>query len=745
MNATLERNAQRWLLASLALFSFFAVFSIALQNLVFIAVAAWVVVRTVRRDWAWPKSAITWPLLGLACGLVLASVLEGSVNGSLFGFRKVALAVIFFAVAGAALPGVKLDRYVNLFLAGATVCGLWSIASHLAGWDGGRARSFSGDYMAAGGMYMMALALAVARFFGEKGRGRLVWIGSSTVLALALLFTYTRSSWIAAAAAILLLGLVYDWRLPAAVAVGAILLLLIFPQNPISQRAFTVTSKYTSSNVERKYMWDSGWKMFRDRPWLGYGVDNLGKYYGRYVRPEAIEQSPPHVHNTLLQLGINGGILAVLFYLAWVWAVLASGWQAWLRTRKTSPSRAAAMLGITAAFLGFVVNGFFEFNFGTAQVITIVYFLTGLLAAFAREETAAQQESRPAFILPAKPKILCLRPRFRGDVLMASIVPRLIKRDYPKARVDLLTEPPAAEVAAGEPAWDEVLVLPRGDGRAWWQMVRKIRRRHYDAVIDLFGNPRTVMLAAVSGSLMKIGPKVRVWDALLDIRTQADQPGPRPAWESFLDTLRSLGFKQLSLRPRWEVQGSDRAWAEQFVREQKLGGGKLLGLFAGGSHPAKRWPLGQFMEVSRRIYQDLGVKSVFVFGPAEAALKKEYQHARGKGSWCAENLTPGQLAALWERCAVVLANDAFPMHMGPAVNTPTLGLFGPGEPTIWFPYPEQNGHRALHHPPECWPCYKDQCGKTVCWERLTVDEVVDAVKERIEKSDPSDRSNRSDR
>jgi ADP-heptose:LPS heptosyltransferase len=61
------------------------------------------------------------------------------------------------------------------------------------------------------------------------------------------------------------------------------------------------------------------------------------------------------------------------------------------------------------------------------------------------------------------------------------------------------------------------------------------------------------------------------------------------------------------------------------------------------------------------------------------------------------------------------------------VGTPTVGLFGPGEPAVWFPYSEKNGHRFLHAAPECWPCHQDICEDNICWRELAVGQVVEAV------------------
>jgi ADP-heptose:LPS heptosyltransferase/O-antigen ligase len=715
----LARAAERVAGWALPGFALSAVASIALQNLVFLALAAWLLAMAWRRRWALPATPLNWPLFLLGSALLVSSLLAGHVNGSLFGLRKVGLMAVFFLTAAVAREPLFARRYLDLYIIGAAACAVWSIAVHLLGWDDGRAQSFSGDYMAAGGMYMLALILATARALFADGRARWNWWGAAALLALALGFTYTRSSWLGALAGLALVAGLKDWRLPAIGAAALVLFLLAFPHSPIAERAFTVTSKYTSSNVERRYMWDTGWKLFRDRPWLGYGVDNLGEHYGRYVHPEAIEQNPPHVHNTLLQLALNGGIPAAGAYLWWLAAALALGLTAWRRQLAKAPERAGAALGVAGAVLAFAVNGLFEFNFGTSQVITIVYFLTGLLPALA--------VPGPEWALPRRPRVLFLRPRFSGDVLLASTVPRLLKEAFPGARAELLTEPSSASAAQGAPFWDEVLTLPRRGAGDRFRTLNELRRRDYDAVCDLFGNPRTAQLAAVCGARVKIGPEARGWDLVYHVRTRPNRPGPRPAWEAYFDALRVLGVKPGQARPSWAVTPRDLAWAERFLAERRIRPRRALGIFAGATHPAKRWPLDRFLTVARRAGRELALRPVFVFGPAEADLRREFDRTAGKYFLQVRDLTPGQVAALWSLCAAVVSNDAFPMHLGPAVGTPTLALFGPGDPKVWFPYPPAAGHRVLHIAPTCWPCHRDVCQDNICWRELTPDLVMEAL------------------
>ena len=79
-----------------------------------------------------------------------------------------------------------------------------------------------------------------------------------------------------------------------------------------------------------------------------------------------------------------------------------------------------------------------------------------------------------------------------------------------------------------------------------------------------------------------------------------------------------------------------------------------------------------------------------------------------------------------------VGNDAGPMHIAAAVGIPTIGIFGPGEENIWFPYRTQEGCVALRKDVPCHPCHLDFCNREgdlymECMKLLAVKEVFEAA------------------
>ena len=126
-------------------------------------------------------------------------------------------------------------------------------------------------------------------------------------------------------------------------------------------------------------------------------------------------------------------------------------------------------------------------------------------------------------------------------------------------------------------------------------------------------------------------------------------------------------------------------------------------------------------------------------GPKDVEVVQHVRDLAGGALRTFIGLPLRQLAALYAAAEVVVSNDAGSMHIAAAVGTPTIGLFGPGEEDIWFPYDAAAGHTALRKDVPCHPCHLDVCtregeGFMECMKLLTVDEVTRAVEAALNRS-----------
>ncbi len=130
---------------------------------------------------------------------------------------------------------------------------------------------------------------------------------------LALLFTYTRSAWLAwvLAMAVVLLFTRPRW---IAYAVPVAIVFLTFAPLPIFARFASVFDTKQESNFDRIRMVQAGVEIIRDYPLFGVGPANIKQIYPLYRMHDAPRYRVPHLHNNVVQIWAERGIVALGAY-----------------------------------------------------------------------------------------------------------------------------------------------------------------------------------------------------------------------------------------------------------------------------------------------------------------------------------------------------------------------------------------------------------------------------------------------
>jgi len=187
---------------------------------------------------------------------------------------------------------------------------------------------------------------------------------------LALLLTYTRSAWLGWIVAVAVL-LIVKWPKALAWAVPVAILAISLAPLPFFSRVISSFDIKQSSNLDRIRMAEAGVEIIKDYPLLGVGPANVKEVYPLYRKHDAPRFRIPHLHNNVIQLWAERGVLALVAYLFLQFLFLrkcARGWR--------GPNARFAEVGVAVA-VAMATAGMFEFNFGDTEVF---YLLLDILA-----------------------------------------------------------------------------------------------------------------------------------------------------------------------------------------------------------------------------------------------------------------------------------------------------------------------------------------------------------------------------
>ncbi len=338
-------------------------------------------------------------------------------------------------------------------------------------------------------------------------------------------------------------------------------------------------------------------------------------------------------------------------------------------------------------------------------------------------------------------KVLIIRPRFLGDLILATGLVNVLRQENPNREVWFLTEQPYSEALQNYPGVAGVLAFEarrKNNPFYLWGFYRELRRLQFDAVLDLFCNPRTAQMALISGAKVRVGFDMRgrswAYTVLAPPSSTLPASGRRPVTEAYLDQVRVLGLKPASpYKTALAVTDEETAHVRKlFERAGIKPGQKVAALSPGASWPAKRWPLERFIELGFWLQRE-GIRPLYLFGPQEAGMVGEFESHMDKDWLLINQPNIRGLMAFIQAADALVANDSGPMHVGPAVGTPTIGIFGPGEPEIWFPYGDP--HQAAYAEIGCSHCGLDYCNFMACMDHLETREILGKVLNMLGKKE----------
>jgi heptosyltransferase-3 len=342
-------------------------------------------------------------------------------------------------------------------------------------------------------------------------------------------------------------------------------------------------------------------------------------------------------------------------------------------------------------------------------------------------------------------KVLVLKLRNFGDVLLTAPVFRALKGTFPSVQTTALVNSGMGDVLAGNPEVDDIISFQRVPKEAGLKsrlaanaaLFTEVRSRGFDMTVDLTSGDRPAIISYLTGARYRLaadpGPKASWWKRRLYTHLAPKDWSPHTVLQN-MAVLSHFGITTNDLSVNFHVPPADREKIAQLLTAAGISDSDRLVHI----HPTSRWLFKCWDEgkMGATIHWliDKGFKVVLTTSPdpreMEVARRIMTRVPASVGLLPLLGETSlKELAAISCRAELFFGVDSAPMHIAAAVGTPVVALFGPTGAYNWGPwdneaaacvaagpqYPARNGmqtsgiHTLIQQEGTCVPCGRDGC------------------------------------
>ena len=340
-------------------------------------------------------------------------------------------------------------------------------------------------------------------------------------------------------------------------------------------------------------------------------------------------------------------------------------------------------------------------------------------------------------------KILIFRTGSLGDSVCALPAIYSIRKNYPDAQIDILTNAGAENLVSLGAIIDRKFVneiinyfgMPKKD------LFKKLKEKNYDLFIQLpqydagmIRQLRDIFIAKGLGVKFVFGWQIGSTQFLA--KYQAKFIKFENERDRLLGILEKNGSKSFGLHfPLGFTPGIENKIAEVMkLRNVILSGDEggisenmqhNIGLVVGAKRPQNRWPIEYFKEVAEYLL-DKKYNILLFGGPEDYELAEQIKGER-VFNFCGK-LSPLETAELMKYCKLVISNDTGPMHLAYAVGTPLIAIFSSRDYAgKWFPPANEKNIVFRNNDVYCANCFNEEVNGNKCLREIIPQKIIERL------------------
>ena len=283
-----------------------------------------------------------------------------------------------------------------------------------------------------------------------------------------------------------------------------------------------------------------------------------------------------------------------------------------------------------------------------------------------------------------------------GDFLLSTPVFRAIRAKFPDAFVAIVARKYTSQLVENHRHLNKVITFYE-NGRDWnlkyahsfWKSIRQ----NYDLAIVLNTISHSLtsdLIARFSKAKYVLGPEHILYKGTnrnffynlsASYRDEIISQSERN-----VDIIKAIGCDTTDYTQEITITAQETEIALQKLMSFGWDGkSEFVAIHPGAGKIPNRWPIEKFVKVATKIYDEFGYVIFLMWGPNEAELGQVFLDSCEIPVIAGVEANIKIFAALLSLCKLLVCNDTGVMHVGAAVGTPLVSIFGPTDPVQWKP------------------------------------------------------------
>lgn len=325
-------------------------------------------------------------------------------------------------------------------------------------------------------------------------------------------------------------------------------------------------------------------------------------------------------------------------------------------------------------------------------------------------------------------KLLLIKTGAFGDIVLVSVSINIVSKFFADYEIYLLTALQYKEIYKNCRFIKEIFSLPPGKNPlSFFKFIKSLRKRHFDLIFDLQGNLKTNFYSFLLGGKKRIGLYKKNAGKFFLTRGIKKSSDTDPVIAQIELWKKIVGTDVVGKPEIWISDQTTRNF-DEFLEIHGLQKKNYI-VFHPSASPeweTKLWLIENWISLGKILSQKgfpivlIGDKNAIKLNSKILASIETAVDFTGKTDFF-------QLALLIKHSKCLITTDSGPMHVGAAVGTETIAIFGPTNPALHCP----QGVKAISAQVNCSPCYRKKCDRMDCMELITPEKIVQLM--QIEK------------